>query len=797
MKQYLKKSVLLLLSLLLLLTAIGCVSQHQEESSPSPSKQPAEPDASQTTAQTGEAQSQGFAGLVTVSVTVEDGVITAVTAEGEHETEAIGGRALKELPEKMLEANSVEVDTIAGATATSNAVLSAAQAAYAAAMGEEAAVPAEVHMAPGTYTGYGRGYSRTELLTAEVTVSETRIESIELNTTHNETAETSPIYQSVADRLVPRMIEHQSVRVDSITGATASSNGVKEAVEAALAEALAAGGSESSAIEHFYTVPAKVTGVTEELSTDVLVVGMGGAGISAATRAAEVLYAANGEDPSQVHVLAIDKAGKYGGTSSITDEPMAINPPKFQEEHNNGEDYVDAAAMKEAWLAYTKGDAKEECVDLMFEYSGIALDWLVEHGFVFGEPLTGFNPETDIWRCKYQYTGASGNTYHITATYFDSFVEDFESLGGEYMLETEAYELLYDESTNTVTGAKARSYDGTEYIITAQKVILATGGFGGNPEMEDEYISTNPYFDFSSEGGWGLLGSYQNDGAGVRMALSIGAGTYNIGMSPMVHQCANPVFLNEFEIHLRNDGSTHMRTGRPGTWSLNDVPLVMVSSKNVFSVDKYGERFCNEAGTWQWWRAGPIFYSIWSDSMIQYVKENGFDYATSSTFLGTGGVPTNMPIPEIYDVLDAMEEAGILHRADTLAELAELLGMDPETLENSVARYNELCAKGVDEDFGKAAEFLYPIGEEGPFYAVTGASYCYGTCAGLDVDDQLRVLMEDGETPIGGLYCAGSDCMGVLFTESEEYVTYGGACQGWGYTSGMLAGQNAAESLLG
>ncbi len=746
-------------------------------------------------ANTGTATATGFGGDITVTVKVDDGKLIDVTVIGDKETPSVGGLAVKALPEAMMKAGTVEVDGYSGATFSSQAILSAAKKAYAIACGEAAEEVLEVNMKPGIYVGYGTGYSRTEKLPAYVTVSKDRIMSIELNTIHNQTAETSPIYKAVEKYLVPRMIEAQSVHIDAITGATASSNGVKEAVEDALVQALIEGGSSPEAVSAFYVPSVKVEGVVEEIDTDVVVVGMGGSGVAAAMSAAETLYEANGGDASKVRVLAIEKCAKYGGTSSTTDEPMAINPPKFQEEHNNGENYIDADAMKAAWLAYTKGDAKEKCVDIMFEHSGDTLDWLIDHGFVFGEPLSGFNPETDIWRCKYQYTGKNGNTYHLTATYFDHIVNDFVSLGGKYMLETEGYELFYDEANNHITGLKARRYDGTEYIIHAKSVIICTGGFGGNPEMEDDFIARNETFNFTSEGGWKLLGSYRNDGTGIRMALDIGAGLYNEAMSPMVHQCATPVFINEFPINLKNDGSTQFRTGRPGTWSLNDVPFVMVNSKNVFIVSPQGERYCNEAGTWQWWKCGPVYYSIWSDPMIKYVQENGFDYSTSSNFLNCGGVPVNMPIPEIYDVLDAMDRAGILTVADTVEELAEKLGMDPAVLKENVDRYNGFCEKGVDEDFGKKPEYLYAIGDEGPFYAVTGVSVCYGTCSGLDIDENCNVLKDDGVTPIGGLYCAGSDCMGVLFTESEEYVTYGGACQGWGYTSGRLAGANAAKEI--
>ena len=85
--------------------------------------------------------------------------------------------------------------------------------------------------------------------------------------------------------------------------------------------------------------------------------------------------------------------------------------------------------------------------------------------------------------------------------------------------------------------------------------------------------------------------------------------------------------------------------------------------------------------------------------------------------------------------------------------------------------------------------------EEGPFYAIVGAGYYYGTCGGLDINSDMQVLSEDGETVINGLYAVGTDSMGVLFTEKKPYVTYGGANNGWGLVSGYLCGKGLGQLL--
>ncbi|MDI9567655.1 MAG: FAD-binding protein [Bacillota bacterium] len=350
---------------------------------------------------------------------------------------------------------------------------------------ETDATPEGPRMEPGTYTASAYGFMGIEPLTVSVTVDETSILDIEIDRGR----ESVPMINAIEKLMVPRILEHQSVAVDAITGATVSSMAVKQALTEALTEALVAGGSDPADITAFQKPEPKVT-ASEEIEVDVLVIGMGGSGCAAAMSAAEHMYAI---DPDNVSVLAIDKAGKFGGTSAFCGEPMAVNAPRFKEEFNNGEDYMDGNALYRAWLEYTEGDCKEEILRLFLENSGDTIDWLYyEHGFEFNEPLTGFGPE-DVYRCKYQYANIQnaeeGRVYRVDVNrsmnemvdqYFHNLIADYEELGGKYMLETEAYELLYDEANNKVVGAKARGQDGTEYTIHAKAVILATGGFAGN-----------------------------------------------------------------------------------------------------------------------------------------------------------------------------------------------------------------------------------------------------------------------------------------------------------------------------
>jgi fumarate reductase flavoprotein subunit len=118
--------------------------------------------------------------------------------------------------------------------------------------------------------------------------------------------------------------------------------------------------------------------------------------------------------------------------------------------------------------------------------------------------------------------------------------------------------------------------------------------------------------------------------------------------------------------------------------------------------------------------------------------------------------------------------------------------MDPVQLASEVERYNGYCIAGKDEDFNKDPKYLTKVGA-GPYYAIKAMPTCYGTGGGFDIDTQLRVLKEDGVTPINGFYAIGQDSFGVLCSNEANYLAFGGVCQGCGVTSSYLAGIEAAN----
>ncbi len=747
----------------------------------------------------------GFRGDVSVTITVDNGKITTCTANGEKEDPKYGIRALNEIPTRIVAAGVPEVDVVAGATVTSNAVITAARMALDLANGKE--LP-PVRMKPGKYTASSMGYLGVQDFPVTVTVNETSFLKIETPKNRMEHFETEVMVKCIQEKLYPRMIENQSIVVDAIAGCTVTSNSVKESVKKALLQALREGGSDESAIYNFYTKPAKEDeGIVEERDTDVLVVGMGYGGIFSMVSAMEEMQRLNGR--KRVNILGIEKAGKLGGNSCLTHEANAVNPPRYMAEHSPDEPFVNAEQYLEKWLEYTTGSdgkqsAKEDMVRLFMEESGKGIDWLhYEHGWQFGDmemcPCQDFKarPAFNVVLTANRDKGTNEDRRPIIETYYKSMLAKVIAQGGEYMLETEAYEFIMDG--DRVAGVKARNnVTGREYIIHAKAVIMGCGGYANNDEM----LSRLPDKQFAGPRRVTNVG--QADGKMLQAALDMGAGTWNLGMSPIVMMKGLPHRLTRYPVNIMKD-RLDGRTGRYQTWTLNDIPLGMGVSTDIMCVDREGKRFGNEAlyslfsltikkDSWPSYKSGPYFYAIYSQEQVENLEKNGFTCIPRwDGYCSQGGVPNGRPLPEIYECLDLAIDEGMAWKADTLDELAEMIGVDAENLKNSTARYNEMVEKQCDEDFDKPAKFLTHKTEGGPYYAIKIMNVIFATCGGLDVDRQIRVLRQDHKTPIDGFYATGCDSMGVIMNGERNYNGFGGVAQGWVFVSGRLAGLNAAK----
>jgi fumarate reductase flavoprotein subunit len=752
-------------------------------------------------AKTASATVQGHGGDVTVTLTVNDGKIVDCKIVGDGETPGVGGKAVEQMPAQYIKAGNLKVDGVAGATVTTTAVKSAASMAYNEAMGISAGA---VKMKPGTYTSSAMGHWGIWKLPVTITVSETALLDISVPEDRYAHGDTEVILQSVKDKLFPRMIKYQSVKVDAVAGATESSDEVKISVENALKEALVAGGSEETAIEHFYTVPEKTEkDLTEEKDVDILVLGMGAGGIMAMLSAMQTIQSINGN--KLVSILGIEKAGKIGGRSCMTHEANAVNPPNYIKKFFEGKQMVNAADYKKRWLKFNTGKdgslrCKPDLVDLFFKESGPTIDWMSEQCYIFGTPKKSemiggygsFNTFATIMVDPATYE----DRRKIVDSYYKKMLATVVAQGGEYMVETQAYEYLTEG--DAVVGVKARNtVSGKEYIIHAKAVIQGCGGFGANEEMLNKLLK--PQF----AGARKNVGMGQDTGEMMQAALNIGAGTWNIDMSPNVMTIGLAHYLTLFPVNEDKTALTG-RTGRYKTWTYNDIPLGMGLARESLAVDKTGKRFDNEAiiadfgksldtESYTSYQAGPYFLVIYSKDRIDDIAANGFSKGTSfGTYLSQGGVPTEKPMPDTQKAVDQCVVEGMAWKGETVEELAKALEMDPVVLSKTIEDYNHYCDTGVDEQFGKDPAFLKKLAQ-GPFYAIQLMNAPFSTVGGLDVDTQIRVLKQDHETPIPGLYAIGTDSVGVLLNDEHNYNGFGGVAMGWYNMSGRLAGANAAQ----
>jgi len=753
------------------------------------------------------AKSHGFFGDVSVEMTVKSKAISDLAIGHTGETGNKGGVAITRLTPLIKEANGLKgVDAITGATATSRAVFRCIENCLQQAGALEQ--PGDVVMKPGSYCGDARGFGWIEPIRVKIEVSESKLLSVEV--IEKDLNREEPLIQkSAEDLMIPRMIASQSVTVDSITGATSTSCGIRTATEMALRKALAAGGSNDMAIHNFFKDTVKVD-KTETLDYDVVICGLGGAGSCAAMSTAEAMVAAG----RKVSILAIETAGKYGGTASNAGEPFSVNPPRYLAKYNNGVKWCDYDSLYADWIkTYSKGTpCKPEFVKMIMDESGKTTDWLqFDHGFVFTNGMAGFGTAT--WLAKQQYVYKTnmvkdrdyakehpeytfGDRSTTIGQYYDRIISDFTKLGGKYMLETQAYELMLDSSGNSVVGVKAKSnVDGTEYVVNARTVILATGGFCGDTGLHELYLK-NPQYPLAAQ--WQLWGMYQNKGQMIVSSINKGAGTYNIDMAPCIHFKTTSEYITDYPVYYR-DGLEE-REQKQNTWSLNDIPMLMGINASALQVGADGKRHYNEAGTFAFWAGGPSWFTIYGSDYVDNLAKNGYagnkgTFQGSTKVFGQGGYPNGVPIPYIYEALETAEKHGYVFKADTLQELAEKMGVPPADFVAQVERYEKYCKDKKDEEFGKAERNLISQINKAPYYAVKADATPYSTIAALNIDTDINVTKADGKTRIKGLFACGNDSGGVLYTNLEPYAQYGGVALGWAFTSGRLVGEKAVGYL--
>ena len=525
--------------------------------------------------------------------------------------------------------------------------------------------------------------------------------------------------------------------------------------------------------------------IAETLDCDVLVIGAGISGIAAARSSCE----------AGAKVVVMEKNEKieiHGFGCGVVNSTFA---------RDLGVE-VDPIAVMNEYERRSYGRCNMALVSLWANHSGEVFDWYSEvaDDFVKENMTLNYYPafeEHDTTKDQFQ-------TFLGCIDFKEDPLKQFETSpwvklgqlnqakaeeeGVQFLFSHAAQKLVTDE-TGAVTGAIAVDEAGAYTQVNAAKgVILCTGGFcqfGAGAEVMCKVFTPNMYKNYKlirdAEPTWQPMftvnpGSIQGSvGDGQLMAVWVGG-----QMDPFC-----------------DAGMGSCETGIGGTVAL--------------CINQKGERFFNEdIGIWEKHDAvlrqpGQICYDIidvnWRDRLpYQGTGHRNFDYHEHQVANGFDGITyvntfheeflSSVGNPEgIVPSLDS--HAGTVYGAETLEELAEIIGVPQETFLATVARYNEMVARGKDEDFGCDSQKLFPI-ETPPFFACSGtASPNFAAYAGLKTDGQMRVLDAQGE-PIKGLWTAGNCCGGKF---GPSYFTPIPAMNhGNGITHGYYAGLYAAQA---
>lgn len=335
---------------------------------------------------------------------------------------------------------------------------------------------------PGTYTGTAAGKNGD--VKVEVTFSANAIDSVKVV----EHSETAGISDGAIENIPAAIVENQSLAVDTVSGATITSDAILKAV----ADAVAQAGGDVEALKNA-AAPASEK-EAKELSADVIVVGGGGAGMAAATRLAQL-----GKS-----VILVEKSGFLGGAISVSGGNQVVMGSQLQIDNGVADDSVES--MVADFEANGANKNNKEILTLFAENVGATTDWLVAScGITFEEGLHQLGEYSH--NRELAYTGGG-------AGFAEAMRKAVEEAGVQVLLNTKAESLIADNGT--VTGVKAASSD-ADYTLTAGNVVLATGGYGANKDMLTDEMKSALYY-----------GPASSTGEGIQMAQAVGAQTANM-----------------------------------------------------------------------------------------------------------------------------------------------------------------------------------------------------------------------------------------------------------------------------
>lgn len=577
-------------------------------------------------------------------------------------------------------------------------------------------------------------------------------------------------------------------------GTQAETQPETQPAETQAAAAPAGGGNNMS----WMTPPEEVTEFEAEYETDVVICGHGYAGICSCRELAE----------QGVRTILIEKRPEES-YMAVGNEFGALNASILKE---RGVPYIDPVEFYQNWMLNSQNYANQELIMKFAQNSGETTDWYLSE--LTKEDLdtmtTAYFPEAEG---QLRQVGALKFWPSVCSFYGECNQTRIQGLnrqvaidhGAQVMFGTSAHYVIMENGA--VAGVVAKTDTG--YIkISCKAAIMATGGFGADAEMM-EYFFQDLKGCFIEKNGDALSCMMDSDGQGIKMAYWAGGHleTWPVPGMNMKHyspsasvQATMPQalwldhngkrFCNEFY-------GTIEHRGRPSLFMNRDAFYVVFDS----NFPEYRCHLVPQHGAWSPLNGNlESFKKELEDAYAKYKGTYVEEETETAAAGGPGGGPEGGPEGEggpgggPGGPMMAAPEYVV---GETIEELADNLGLSGAVRENfiaAVARYNEMCAAGVDSDFGRDSAVLFPV-NEGPFYAVKtsptiGSSMV--TCGGLLTDGDQNVL--DAEmNPIPGLYASGN-CCGRRFG-NEYFTPIPGVSLGLAIVLGRECGKSVAHFI--
>ena len=613
----------------------------------------------------------------------------------------------------------------------------------------------EITKIPGKYTGSGQG--KESEINLEVEVGSDKIVSVKPLDKYAPDSLADNAFKKMAQKIV----DHQSVDVDVVSGASETSRGIIEGVKEALGKAQVDFAALKENSSHSTTSGKKTVDV------DVAVVGAGGAGVAAALAArqhgASVALIEKTISPLGASTFA---GGMFAGDSQQQKEKNAVVSKKWLYD-----EYMDAS----------QGYMNSILVRRIIDESGKTVDWLNENGAIMKLVDAGTGGSYDHIGMPATLHGyQEGGTKAVT-----KLIEKFKSLGGQMYFGFAGQRLLQDENGN-VTGVVAQGDDQVLHV-NAKKVIIATGGFGGNPKMRKEYLG-----DVSTQGQ-----VLQNTGDGLNMAWDAGTAHHINGSTHYFWQTFSDEDIGEMakivgpnwmpinaladfpNLRVNNRGQRYASETHALDFAVHGAELSEQPQQTEFVVlDQAMLDKIKEGGT----VAIEDHYGKWKDHREFYME---FNFPTDTD----EAIKREHEKVDFTTLLDKLSSTNVVFIGKTIKELAQRMGVNEENLQDAVDQYNNAKKKGEDDLFFSDTKRMIPV-EQGPFYAVKFIARNLGTLGGATIDEKMHALAPDGE-PVPNLYVAGADASGMY---GKAYVDFEGGTLGFAYISGRLAGIDAAET---